>query len=97
VEARQHPSPVKKEARDISLYGDDILAARKSQIAAEDVPAEQQNDKRTPVFSITNPAYENQRLLADPEWKEMNEERIKEMMADPYINVAYQLISPLIK
>lgn len=51
----------------------------------------------TPAFSIANPAYENQRLQTDPEWKEMNEERKNDVLHDPYITVAWQLIAPLMK
>jgi hypothetical protein len=81
--------PAKKPAQDLSLYLDDIIAERKKAIAAEGLEAADSTDKTTPPFSITNPAYENQRLQADPEWKEMNEGRKNDVLHDPYIIVAY--------
>lgn len=95
-EANLHPLPAKKPQQDLSLYLDDIIAERKKAIAESSAAAED-TDKTTPGFSIANPAYENQRLQADPEWKEMNEERKKDMLHDPYIIVAYQLIAPFMK
>jgi carboxyl-terminal processing protease len=95
-EAGQHPVPAKKTAQDLSLYLDDIMAERKKEIAAEGTAADS-TDKTTPAFTIANPAYENQRLQTDPEWKEMNEERKNDVLHDPYITVAYQLIAPLMK
>jgi carboxyl-terminal processing protease len=97
-EAGQHPLPAKKPQQDLSLYFDDIMAARKKEEDAKAADsASDSTDKTTPPFSITNPAYENQRLQADPEWKEMNEERKNDVLHDPYIIVAYQLVAPLMK
>jgi len=96
-EASQHPLPAKKPAQDLSLYLDDIIAVRKKEIAAEGAVEADSSDKTTPAFSITNPAYENQRLQADPEWRQMNEERKNDVLHDPYIIVAYQLVAPLMK
>jgi carboxyl-terminal processing protease len=95
-EAGQHPLPAKKPEQDLSLYLDDIMAERKKEEDATTAPADVA-DKTKPLFSITNPAYENQRLQADPEWKEMNEERKNDVLHDPYIIVAYQLVAPLMK
>jgi hypothetical protein len=96
-EAGQHPLEAKKPAQDLSLYLDDIIAARKKEIAAEGLAETDSANKTIPPFSITNPAYENQRLQADPEWKGMNEERKNDVLHDPYIIVAYQLVAPLMK
>jgi carboxyl-terminal processing protease len=96
-EAGRHPLQAKKPAQDISLYLDDILAERKKTMAAEGLAAADSTDIPTPAFSISNPAYENQRLQTDPEWKKMNEERKNEVLHDPYITVAWQLIAPLMK
>jgi hypothetical protein len=46
---------------------------------------------------VANPAYENQRLQADKELMEMNEERKKNVLYDPYLMVAYQLAVGMIK
>jgi carboxyl-terminal processing protease len=96
-EAGRHPLQAKKPAQDISLSLDDILAERKKTMAAEGLAAADSTDIPTPAFSISNPAYENQRLQTDPEWKKMNEERKNEVLHDPYITVAWQLIAPLMK
>ena len=96
-EAGQHPVTSKKPAQDLSLYLDDIIAERKKLIATEGPEGADSTEKTTAAFSIANPAYENQRLQADPEWKEMNEERKNDVLHDPYITVAYQLIAPLMK
>ena len=96
-EAGQYPVAAKKPARDLSLYLDDIIAERKKANATEGPEGVDSTDKAMAAFSITNPAYENQRLQADPEWKEMNEERKNNVLHDPYITVAYQLIAPLMK
>jgi carboxyl-terminal processing protease len=96
MEVKRHPLPAKKQVRDLSLYLDDIVAERKKEVA-EEGGAGDEDGTEAPAFSIANPAYENQRLQADPEWKEMNEERKKDVLYDPYIRVAYQLIAPMIK
>lgn len=98
--AQQQVLPAKKQAMDLSLYLDDIVAARKKEAAEEGGDADAAGDgpgNKASAFSVANPAYENQRLKADPDWKEMNEDRKKEVLADPYIRVAYLLIAPLIK
>jgi hypothetical protein len=97
TQARQHASPLKQQPRDYSLYLDDLVTEGKKKQAEEGGTTLSVQSERTPPFNILNPAYENQRSQADPDWKTMNEERKKDVLRDPYIAVAYHLIAPLIK
>jgi len=49
------------------------------------------------MFVVMNHAYEKQRLQADHDLQEMNEERKKDLLYDPYVKVAYQLVTAMIK
>jgi carboxyl-terminal processing protease len=99
-EALAHAGPSKKPAnrQDLSLFMDDALLERKKRNPSPGAGSAGtvQPDKNA-VFAVTNLAYEKQRLQADPELQVMNEERKKIVWADPYIKIAYQLASLMIK
>jgi carboxyl-terminal processing protease len=81
TEARQHPAPSKHPDKDLSLYLDDIIAERKKEMADTAAgPATTEPSKTTPPFTIGSP---------------ITDERKKEMQEDPYLAIAYQLITPL--
>ncbi|HET6252509.1 MAG TPA: S41 family peptidase [Puia sp.] len=79
TEARRHPASGQHPDKDISLFLDDIIAELKKS-AAEAKPATTDPAKPTPLFTIGSPA---------------SEDRKKEMLNDPYLAIAYQLIAPL--
>jgi len=89
--ARNVQKPAKTAAKDHSLDIKDIIAERKSQKIIDS--ATEKNN----IFTVANPAYEIQRLQADAAMKEMNEERKKDVLEDPYLMAAYQLALGMIK
>lgn len=78
--ARQHPSPQKHPDKVISLYLDDIIAERKKEMTEDDASGATDPIKRTPPFTIGSP---------------VSEDRKEELLEDPYLAIAYQLIAPL--
>jgi len=88
--ARQADPPPKKPAKDYSLNLNDIIAGMNGK--KETVPLQQNN-----LFTVANLTYESGRLQADEAMKEMNEERKKTVLEDPYLMVAYQLSLGMIK
>ena len=89
--------PVKEEWRAYSLNITDIIAEKK---AAEKTSAAADTSTAVPtnnLFTVANPAYENQRLQSDKELQEINEERKKNVLYDPYLKIAYALAAGMIK
>jgi carboxyl-terminal processing protease len=98
---------------DLSLFMDDALQRASAQAAGSTTagagragtgaagsgagPGSGAATDTNTVFMVTNLAYEKQRLLADPALQAMNEERKKIVWADPYIKIAYQLASVMLK
>jgi carboxyl-terminal processing protease len=92
--ARQAGGTVKKTARDRSLNLQDIIAEKKQE------PGKATTDSvmtKNELFTVANPAVENQRLQADEAMKAMNEERKKSVLHDPYLLVTYQLAAGMMK
>jgi len=83
--AKEAHRPTKEKATDHSLDLNDIIAERKA-LKQTDTVTEKNN-----IFTVANPAYELQRLQTDKAMKEMNEERKKVVLDDPYLMAAYQL------
>src|SRR5262249_44454981 len=52
---------------------------------------------KTAVFTVTNHSFEMQRLQANHDLKEMNEEWKEDLLDDPDIITAYKLLSLMIK
>jgi len=111
-EALAHPpASSKPESRpDLSLFLDDALqraTARQKAMGVVDMTAvspgsarsvatgTEQADKKAP-FTVSNLAYEQQRLQADPDLRVSNEERKKVVRMDSYIKIAYTLASRMI-
>ncbi|WP_315818898.1 hypothetical protein [Paraflavitalea speifideaquila] len=44
-------------------------------------------------FTVDNHAYARQRLQADRDLREVNEARKENILADPYIKIAWQLLA----
>ena len=88
--AKQTVRPTSKKITDYSLNLNDIIAAGKGKKDA-DVPRENQ------LFTVANPAYEEQRLQTDETVKKINETRKKTVQQDPYLGVTWQLAVGLIK
>ncbi len=88
--------PTKTAWRSYSLNVNDIVRDKK----AAETPGKTTSDttaEQNTIYSVANPAYEKQRLLADKELTDMNEERKKDVLYDPYLMVAYQLAIGMIK
>jgi carboxyl-terminal processing protease len=89
--------PAEQLWRSYSLNLQDLvrekLAGAKEETASEPDTTVEKNI----VYTVANPAYETQRLEADKLVKEMNEERKKTVLNDPYLIVAYQLATGMIK
>jgi carboxyl-terminal processing protease len=84
----------KKVIKDKPLNLDELIAeAREAKNSDDGKEEEDQNE----LFTVSNPVYENQLLQSDAMLKEMNEERKKEVLYDPYLKVAFQLVVALIK
>ena len=81
AEVRQRPFSIRHPDKDISLYLDDIIAENRKLASAEDADmADSSPHRGTPLFTIGSPA---------------TEERKKELLQDPYLAIAFQLIAPL--
>lgn len=84
--------------QDISLFLEDALQERKKRVPKLSQPAAvQTGTDKNPVFTVANLAYEKQRLQTDAGLQSINEERKKILSGDPYIKMAYQLASVMIK
>ncbi len=88
--------PAKSEWRSYSLNVNDIVKEKKAAEAPAPAAADTAEEMNT-IYTVANPAYEKQRLQADKELTEMNEERKKDVLYDPYLMVAYQLAIAMIK
>jgi carboxyl-terminal processing protease len=88
--------PAKAAWRSYSLNVNDIVREKKAAEAPGSAAPDTAEEKNT-IYTVANPAYEKQRLQADKELTEMNEERKKDVLYDPYLMVAYQLAIGMIK
>jgi carboxyl-terminal processing protease len=79
----QQVSPEKKAIRDQSLNLDELIATLKTARTPDDKDEEEKND----LYTIGTPAYE----------RPADDERKKDVLYDPYLQVAYQLIAGMIK
>lgn len=86
------PAPVSKAWKDESLNPDELLKEKKNAAPAEDTTDEKNN-----LYTVANPAYDNQLLGADRDLQAVNEERKKDVLYDPYLIVAYRLTAAMIK
>ncbi|MDP4215948.1 MAG: hypothetical protein Q8927_07080 [Bacteroidota bacterium] len=84
-----------KVKKDISLLLDDAWQERKRE-AQEDGRINGEGRKNG-AFAVANHAYEQKRVDADLDLKEVNEERKKNVLQDPYIQIAYQLLASMEK
>ncbi len=88
--------PTKTAWRSYSLNVNDIVKDKK----AAETPGKATSDttaEQNTIYTVANPTYEKQRLQADKELTDMNEERKKDVLYDPYLMVAYQLAIGMIK
>jgi len=97
--ARKPGEPVKKTTGDQSLNLHEIIAEKKKRAGSEEdgKPGADSPEEKNDIFIVANPAYENQRLQADEAMKEMNEERKRAVLHDPYLLVTYQLAVGMMK
>lgn len=97
-EALKHGEQVKNAGiqKDISLLLADHLQEMKKP-AATATPSVGATPGQTSAFTVANQAYEKQRLLADNDLEEMNEERKRDLMSDPYVRVAYRVLLAMTK
>ncbi|HEY4148165.1 MAG TPA: S41 family peptidase [Chitinophagaceae bacterium] len=95
-EALTHAAPSKGSGmeKDFSLLLSDHAAEMKKTVTPA-VPATQ--PEKAPAFTVVNQAYEKQRLLADSDLKQMNEERKLLLVNDPYVKVAFHLLLAMTK
>jgi carboxyl-terminal processing protease len=94
-EVQQYTEQIKadQQEKDISLFIDDAWQESR-QAEHKAMPAAPISGKvENPVFTITNHAYAQQRLQADSGLKEVNDDWIQNLLADPYIKIAYQLLA----
>ncbi|GGA97187.1 S41 family peptidase [Puia dinghuensis] len=88
----------RKTESDRSLNLDDLVAEKRAASRGVALAAGgKKEEEKNVLYTVSNPAYENQRLQADATLKEMNEERKKDVLYDPYLLVAYQLVAGMIK
>jgi carboxyl-terminal processing protease len=77
---REHQQTTRHPEKDISLYFDDIMAENRKAMSKEGPPPVAVDGKGAPLFTIGSPA---------------SDARKKEMQTDPYLAIAFQLITPL--
>jgi hypothetical protein len=82
--------------KDISLLMSDMLAEKKK-LASGTAAGATTPSQPAPAFTVVNQAYEKQRLQADSDLKEINEEWRKHLVSDPYVRVAYRLVLAMVK
>ncbi|HSC39622.1 MAG TPA: S41 family peptidase, partial [Chitinophagaceae bacterium] len=83
--------------KDISLLMSDMLAEKKKLLPGTSAHDETSPSQPAPPFTVVNQAYEKQRLQADSDLKEINEEWRKHLVSDPYVRVAYRLVVAMVK
>jgi hypothetical protein len=78
--------------KDISLYLDEVWLEKKK-MAADTAVKDQadRSDKNTVL--VDNHSFEKKRLAADHDLQEINDQRKKDLLEDPYIKMAYQLLT----
>ena len=100
---QQQAGPAKAAPRDVSLYLDDYLRESKKDVPDKnesrpgDIVRGNVREGGNTTFVVMNHAYEVQRMKADHELQEVNEERKTNLLYDPYVKVAYQLVAAMIK
>jgi carboxyl-terminal processing protease len=88
---------------DVDLYLDDHARESKKDVPDKnesrpgDIVRGNIREGGNTIFVVMNHAYEMQRLKADHELQEVNEERKTNLLYDPYVKVAYQLVAAMIK
>jgi carboxyl-terminal processing protease len=92
------PKASKEEWRSYLLNVEELVKEKKAAVALASVGSVSDTalEKNT-IYTVANPAYEHQRLQADKELAEMNEERKKDVLYDPYLMVAFKLAVGMIK
>jgi hypothetical protein len=76
--------------QDVSLYLNDVLAARKKVKEKDDAaPKETANNS---YYVISNHSFDEERLANDEDLKRLNSEWRKALQKDPYIKIAYDLL-----
>jgi carboxyl-terminal processing protease len=86
------PAPVSNQWKDESLNLSELLKEKNTDKTMEDTTAEKNN-----LYTVANPAYDNQLLGSDAALQAVNEERKKDVLYDPYLIVAYRLTAAMIK
>jgi carboxyl-terminal processing protease len=86
TEYKKHQQP-----KDISLNWNEALAERKKDKDALLDPPE--FNKTNNLFSVTNHAFEEQRLKTDSDLRELDETWKERLLKDPYIQIAFGLLS----
>lgn len=86
------PAAASKQWKDESLNPAELLKEKDTDKTTEDTAAEKNN-----LYTVANPAYDNQLLGSDKELQAINEERKKDVLYDPYLIVAYRLTAAMIK
>ena len=95
--AAETARPAKKQWQSYSLNLQDLVREKQTANREETASATDTTEEKNTVYTVANPSYETQRLEADKLVKEMNEERKKTVLYDPYLIVAYQLAAGMIK
>jgi len=80
---------IKQQPRDQSLLLTDAIQNRKNLPVPEIQAPQEKKDKN---FTITNHKFEIQRMQSNKALLEMNEERKNDLLTDPYIQIAFDLL-----
>jgi carboxyl-terminal processing protease len=81
--------------KDVSLSLNEVLAERKKIKERDKLIPEEKTI--SPYYVVSNHSFDEQRLLSDDDLKSLNAEWKKVLQKDPYIKVAYDLLSSGIK
>lgn len=81
------------QQKDLSLFLEDAWQERKKMAMTAEPPEPETATTKPAAFIVTTHAYEQQRLKSNPVLQEMQEAWKYHLLEDPYIRMAYQLLT----
>jgi len=81
------------QPRDISLYWPEASEDKKKDEAGIQYPAQFNNNNANAPFTVMNHAFEEQRLKTDDDLRELDDTWKERLLKDPYIQIAFGLLS----
>ncbi|HZY36338.1 MAG TPA: hypothetical protein VFE53_06795, partial [Mucilaginibacter sp.] len=85
-------SKSQKTSKDIPLNLNDAIASEQAAATSEDALAATIVTKK---FTVQSDQYEIARMQADGYLKELNDEFSRQVLTDPYVNIAYDVVGKI--